>query len=223
MDSMLLPASPADLPPIDSKARPVRLGFAGDLMQHEQQTHDDFHRSYSRIAPYLRSFELMIGNLEFPVDSSIPAGPDPGTLRFNGSTSHLDAIADAGFDILQTANNHCFDRGLAGMLRTLDAVEGRGIRAVGTARSLDSLRAGPLLVRVNGVTIAFRAYTRILNVQVAGAEPGPRRRPVPGPRGRGPSGGGGLSGCIGALGEGVLRSTHRVAMRYSARHDRRRV
>lgn len=163
-DSIPRAATTADLPAVDSHARPIRLGFVGDLMQYKEQTQDDFHESYARIAPYLRSFDLTIGNLEFPVDSTLPPRPDPGTHRFNGSTRHLDAIADAGFDVLQTANNHCFDRGVIGMVRTLEAVESRGMRAVGTARSRDALWAGPLLMRVNGLTIAFRAYTQVLNV-----------------------------------------------------------
>jgi poly-gamma-glutamate synthesis protein (capsule biosynthesis protein) len=133
------------------------------------------------VAPHLRALDLAVGNLEFPVDSTLPAGPDPGTVRFNGCSAHLDAIADAGFDVLQTANNHSADRGLDGLLQTLVAVRSRGMRPVGTAESVEALRTEPVLVHAKGVRIAFRAYTMPLNYYLDGRgrpEWAPRDLPV---------------------------------------------
>jgi poly-gamma-glutamate synthesis protein (capsule biosynthesis protein) len=158
-DSIPAPASTADLPPIAGGGERIRMGFVGDLMQHEPQRHDDFRRSYALVAPHLRSLDLAVGNLEFPVDSTLPVGPDPGTVRFNGSTAHLDAIAGAGFDVLQTANNHAHDRGREGLLRTLDAVRTRGLTPVGTAVTRERLHADPILVPVKGMRLGFRAYS----------------------------------------------------------------
>jgi poly-gamma-glutamate synthesis protein (capsule biosynthesis protein) len=166
-DSIPPPADSAQLPPVPPGPIRIRLGFAGDLMQHMEQRRDDFQRSYSLVAPYLRGLDLAVANLEFPVDSTLPPGPDPGTFRFNGSPTHLDAIASAGFDVLQTANNHTNDRGPIGALRTLAAIRSRGMQAVGTAPTRDSLAATPLLVAVNGVRIAFRAYTIPPNTYLA--------------------------------------------------------
>jgi poly-gamma-glutamate capsule biosynthesis protein CapA/YwtB (metallophosphatase superfamily) len=158
-DSLLAPASPADLPALPAGPIRIRLGFTGDLMQHAEQRTDDFHRSYALVAPYLRSLDLAVGNLEFPVDSTLPVGPDPGTVRFNGSTEHLDAIADAGLDVLQTANNHSHDRGRGGLLRTLESLRSRGLRPVGTAATRAALEDEPVVVEVGGAKVAFRAYT----------------------------------------------------------------
>ncbi|HEX2451863.1 MAG TPA: CapA family protein [Gemmatimonadales bacterium] len=101
------------------------------------------------------------------MDSTLPAGPDPRTVRFNGTTAHLDAIASAGFDVAQTANSRTDDRGPSGMLRTLHAVQSRSMRPVGTAPSRDSLAAAPVLVDVNGVRLAFPAYTIAPNVYLS--------------------------------------------------------
>ncbi|HET8624326.1 MAG TPA: CapA family protein [Gemmatimonadales bacterium] len=163
-DSIPPAADPAAVPAAQAGGARIRLGFVGDLMQTEAQRHDDFRRSYAGVAPHLRVLDLAVGNLEFPVDSTLPVGPDPGTVRFNGSTAHLDAIADAGFDVLQTANNHCNDRGIPGLLRTLAAVRGRGMQPVGTATSRDSLDAVPVVVEIKGIPIGFRAYTMVPNV-----------------------------------------------------------
>lgn len=161
-DSLPAPADAAALPGAATEP-PARLGFVGDIMQHRRQAEDDFSASYAAIAPLLRAFDLTVGNLEFPVDTTQPVGPPPRSTRFNGSPAHLDALAAAGFDVLSTANNHSFDGGEAGLVATLAELERRGIRPIGTARSLEEL-ARPAVVQVGGVRIALRAYTRLLNV-----------------------------------------------------------
>jgi poly-gamma-glutamate synthesis protein (capsule biosynthesis protein) len=151
--------SRSDLPRVQGGGTRIRIGFVGDLMQHEEQRRDDYRRSYALVAPRLRALQLAVGNLEFPVDSTLPVGPDPGTVRFNGSPAHLDAIADAGFDVLQVANNHANDRGAEGLLRTLSALEGRGIQAVGGAESPSALEHHAVVRDVGGIRLGFRAYT----------------------------------------------------------------
>ena len=158
-DSIPPAPSRSDLPPVPPGGNRIRLGFVGDLMQHEEQRRDDHRRSYALVAPRLRALHLAVGNLEFPVDSTLPIGPDPGTARFNGSPAHLDAIADAGFDVLQVANNHANDRGPEGLLRTLAALEGRGIQAVGGAQNTSALEQHPVIRDVSGIRLGFRAYT----------------------------------------------------------------
>jgi poly-gamma-glutamate capsule biosynthesis protein CapA/YwtB (metallophosphatase superfamily) len=158
-DSIPTPAAAEDLPSPPPGGLRIRLGFAGDLMQFGEQRNDDFRGSYALVAPHIRSLDLAVGNLEFPVDSTLPAGPDPGTVRFNGSPAHLDAIVEAGFDVAQTANNHTYDRGLDGLLRTLASVRARGLRPVGTDTTRARLDADPVLVEVKGVRLAFRAYS----------------------------------------------------------------
>jgi poly-gamma-glutamate synthesis protein (capsule biosynthesis protein) len=162
-DAIPTPASASELPRLTAAGNRIRLGFVGDLLQYSEQRNDDFRRSYSLVAPHLRSLDLAAGNLEFPVDSTLPAGPDPGTVRFNGSPAHLDAIVDAGFDVVQTANNHTYDRGTNGMLRTLASVRGRGLRTVGTDTSRERLDTVPVLIAIRGARLAFRAYSMPLN------------------------------------------------------------
>jgi poly-gamma-glutamate synthesis protein (capsule biosynthesis protein) len=131
-------------------------------MQHRGQAADDFHACYAELAPLLRGFDLAMGNLEFPVDPSRPIGPDPGTTRFNGSPAHLGALADAGFDLLATANNHAYDQGIAGLEETVKQIGRRGMVPVGTADSLG--RLAPVMTTVNGVRIGVVAYTIPTNV-----------------------------------------------------------
>ena len=155
-------ADPAELFREPGPAGPViRLGFAGDIMQHRAQAQSDFQASYAHIKPLIESFDLSVGNLEFPVHPERPVGPPIRSVRFNGSPDHLDALASSGFDVLSTSNNHAFDQGLEGVAATLDALEDRELIAVGTGDTggSDALK----MVEIGGLRIGFAAYTRSPN------------------------------------------------------------
>ena len=71
--------------------------------------------------------------------------------------SHLKALAAAGFDVLVTANNHAFDQGLAGAIRTVEEITKAGMVAVGTGSTWEE--AGPRILEVKGTKLAIAAYT----------------------------------------------------------------
>jgi hypothetical protein len=76
------------------------------------------------------------------------------------SDEYLQAIKDAGFDILLTANNHCLDRGKKGMERTIQLLDSSGIRYAGTYKNLSERRQRyPLFINRNGFRIALLNYT----------------------------------------------------------------
>jgi len=155
------PASVLELPPApaDTAASAVLL-FGGDIMQHRRQAGDDFKASYAGIAPLVSRADLAVANLEFPVDTTRPIGPAPGSTTFNGSAGHVEAIAGAGFDLLQTANNHLYDQGADGVANTWRLLRSRGLEPVGTAPTLTELERAPIVVReVRGLRIGFVAYT----------------------------------------------------------------
>lgn len=151
-------ASPAGLRPPADTGNIVRFAFTGDIMQHHAQRDDDFAVSYGRIAPSLRGFAAVVGNLEFPVDSTAAVGPARGSTTFNGSAAHLSALAAAGFTVLSVANNHALDQGPAGLARTVAAIQGRGMAALGAAGPGGAEQA-PVVVRAHGLAVALLAYS----------------------------------------------------------------
>lgn len=144
----------------------VTLGFTGDVMVHGQQIKaarqpDGTYAMpglFDAVAPFTTSPDWMAGNLETNVAGE-DLGGYTGYPRFNSPPSILDELRRAGFDLLQTTNNHCLDRGALGARRTLEAVDRYGFRRVGTYLSLDERRAPWTSVDVGGVRIAFLAYT----------------------------------------------------------------
>ncbi|MCB9673773.1 MAG: CapA family protein [Alphaproteobacteria bacterium] len=146
-------------------ARAVEIAMVGDVMQHGMQLkasrQDDgstsWHGVFDPVAPLLRGADLALANLETPIDASQDFGGFP---LFNAPESLLVALREAGFDVLQTANNHCLDRGRAGALATLEAVERHGFGSAGTWKSAEARDTPWVLRELPGpVTVAFLAYT----------------------------------------------------------------
>lgn len=151
-------AAAAQPPLATSEAGAVaRLVFVGDIMQHGSQADDDFASRYEPVASWLRSADLAIGNLEFPVDPERPVARRLDSVQFNGSPRHLDALAACGFDLLSTANNHCFDQGWDGLRRTQEELARRGVLAVGNLEGV--AQETPVVFRLAGLNVGFFAYS----------------------------------------------------------------
>lgn len=142
----------------------MNLLFVGDIMQHQQQLESAFRDSltfnyeecFKQIKPIIEQADLSIANLE--VTLGLP--PYTGYPQFSSPKELAIAIQDAGFDIVLTANNHCLDRGLKGVISTIKTLDSLGIAHCGTYldhADRDSLY--PLIIEKNGIRIAFLNYT----------------------------------------------------------------
>lgn len=140
--------------------------FAGDAMQHQAQLdkakelgNGDYNYSdcFTLISPFIKEADYAVCNLEVPLGG----GKDySGYPCFSSPDSFAQALSDAGFDMLLTANNHCLDRRGKAAIRTLDALDSLKIDHVGTFRNVlerDSLV--PLIKDINGFKVAFLNYT----------------------------------------------------------------
>jgi poly-gamma-glutamate synthesis protein (capsule biosynthesis protein) len=68
------------------------------------------------------------------------------------------ALADTGYDACSTASNHTYDRGGAGVDRTLDALDAAGVLHAGSARSPGEAEAITTMT-VGGADVALLSYT----------------------------------------------------------------
>lgn len=174
--------APTEAPTPEPTATPeptptvITIGAIGDIMMMSAQINGaynaetdsyDFSRSFQGVANQFRSVDLMCGNYE-----STLAGKDAGySLKkrederadtFNAPDVIIDNLKDIGFDFLSTGNNHALDRGMPGLLRTLDVLDEKGVYHTGTAHSNEE-RDTPLIIDVKGVKIGFIAPTEIIN------------------------------------------------------------
>lgn len=141
--------------------------FAGDAMQHQAQLDQallegdgkryDYSECFRWIAPEITEADYAVVNLEVPLGG----GPRySGYPCFSAPDSFAQALADAGFDMMLTANNHCLDSGMKAARRTLTALDSLGIDHAGTFHdATDRSKKVPLIKEINGIRFGFLNYT----------------------------------------------------------------
>jgi poly-gamma-glutamate synthesis protein (capsule biosynthesis protein) len=113
------------------------------------------------VADELAGPDLLFANLETPVaprQGKVWAGP----FSFNAPPAAVRALRDAGLDLVSVANNHIFDRRRRGLLQTLAHLDVLGVWHVGAGPA--PWEAGPRVLEVEGVRVAFLAWTQHLNL-----------------------------------------------------------
>lgn len=148
-------------------AKKAELLFAGDAMQHQAQLDRakelgegrgyDYSDCFTLIAPTVTKADYAVCNLEVPLGG----GPDyTGYPCFSAPDSYAEALRDAGFDMMLTANNHCLDRRDKAARRTLKALDRIGLDHIGTYHDrADRDTLVPFIKDINGFKIGFLNYT----------------------------------------------------------------
>jgi poly-gamma-glutamate synthesis protein (capsule biosynthesis protein) len=143
----------------------LSLLFLGDIMQHDSQISDAFDKSTGAydyapclqfIKPYVEAVDLAIGNLEV----TLAGKPYKGYPQFSAPDELAMALKKIGMDVLVTSNNHCVDRGRAGLERTIDILDSLEIAHTGTFKTLTQKnKTHPLLIEKSGFRLALLNYT----------------------------------------------------------------
>ena len=138
----------------------VTLFIVGDIMSHRAVSKSAEEHGFSSFFRHLEDrierADLAIGNLEFPLAGK----PYTGYPAFSGPDEYAQYLSDIGFDIFLTANNHILDKGTAGIRRTIEVLERKGLTYTGIAADerADTL-LNPLMLHVRGVRIAIVNFT----------------------------------------------------------------
>ena len=116
----------------------------------------DFSATIADVVPSLPTADLTVGNFE---------GNFFGDPYSAATASYPDAfatlLANAGFDILQTANSYTIYNGIKGMARTKQVIEDTGMSALGSFTSNADRKSNQVVVReVNGIRFAFVGFTK---------------------------------------------------------------
>ncbi|MBS7526572.1 CapA family protein [Fusibacter paucivorans] len=144
----------------------IWLAATGDIMFHGPQIKAayradtdtyDFKKSFANVAPYLNAADYTMGNFETTTASREKGFS--GYPAFNAPDATLDAIKWAGYDFLTTANNHCLDRGLFGIERTIEQMRLREIAQSGTFLQAETEAPRYHTTTVKGIKLAIFAVT----------------------------------------------------------------
>lgn len=142
----------------------IKVSFLGDimcepLMLKAAKGKDggyDFSDVFNQVRGFLAESDYVIGNLETPL-----AGNDARYVHelfsFNAPDEFAIAIKDAGVNFVSTSNNHCMDRGLKGLQRTVRTLDGIGLCHDGTHENPGTHE--PFIATVKDSRIAVIPYT----------------------------------------------------------------
>ena len=161
------------LTPLVPAERPsFTVAFTGDILLHMPVNYAaanygknsgkkyDFEPMFSAIKPIISAADLGICHLEVPLHpDSINLSGYPG---FQGPAEIADAIVAAGYEGCSVASNHSYDRGVNGVINTLDVLTSRGLGYDGMAYD-PADRLAAQTYEVGGVTVAHLSYADWLN------------------------------------------------------------
>lgn len=142
----------------------ARIMANGDLLYHipiyrtalkEDGTYD-FHENFEYVKPWLKQADLVIGDFEGTVNKDHYLAGYP---LFNAPGEVMDAIKDAGYQVLDLAHNHILDSQIEGVFSTADAIEKAGMAPIGVYTHEPREKAPIVIKEVNGIKIALLAYS----------------------------------------------------------------
>lgn len=159
-------ATPSPTPtPKKLGSKTITVAAIGDVMAHITQIKSaydaktgtyDFDSYYQDVKSELESPDLTVGNMEGTLGGKEMTYS--GYPMFNCPESMVTALKKVGVDVLTTANNHCLDRRIPGLLKTIEFLDSFGIKHTGTfANEGDNQKA--LIMDVKGIKIGILAYT----------------------------------------------------------------
>lgn len=118
---------------------------------------------FQHTMPLLRSADIRFVNLESQLSDQKGETQSPWVaLVFTGPPSGADALAEAGIQVVSTANNHAWDYGKKALFETLDNLDRAGVKHVGTGRTREDAYAPAIVASKNG-RVAFIAVTGMWN------------------------------------------------------------
>lgn len=142
----------------------VTINFVGDVM-----IGDSFHmigigvgstmakpgaeNIFTKVIPLLEKADLNVGNFECNFSHKTDFSPLVLTPYLAYSPDHVQYLKDAGFHILNMANNHTMQYGKEAFLYTENLLNHHGIKTIGTARSPVTI------IKIGNIRFAFLGYS----------------------------------------------------------------
>lgn len=117
----------------------------------------DYSNVFLDVLPVLSGADLTLMNFEGNV-----YGPPYGTQQSSAPATLLQALKNAGVDILQTANTEALTNGLLGLAATNQAIRDAGMAPLGTYADNEEFEQhqGFQIYEIRGIRIALVAFTK---------------------------------------------------------------
>ena len=158
-----VPPTTTEPPQPEEVIATATIASQGDLLMHQPVfitcRQGDGSYNFESIFRYskdlITSYDYAVANLEttFGGDDFVYQG----NPAFNCPDELADSVVEAGYDMLQTVNNHCGDTMKAGVIRTLEHSRSKGLATLGT--QLNDEEPKYTIVDVNGIKVGMVGYS----------------------------------------------------------------
>lgn len=150
----------------------LKISFTGDLIllremieraYNNETGNYEFDAMFEHVRDIWKNSDLSIGVFEGPLCGaeygySTSNFDDNVPLALNFPDSFAESVKKAGINLVSLANNHIFDMGIEGGLRTPDILDKIGLDHVGFFKDKDSFHK-PKIIKLHGKKIGILAYT----------------------------------------------------------------
>ncbi len=141
----------------------MKIMFVGDVslgeyymsFGHGPRTFADTGNLFAKVKTIFDSADMVVGNLEAPITSLNYNKNEPESIVLKASPHHAGQLKDAGFKVMQVANNHTVQHGNDGFDETLKTLKKAGISSVGVNQQK------PVVIEHEGLKIAFMAASDV--------------------------------------------------------------
>lgn len=130
----------------------LELLAVGDIFL---QTRTDKY-PFENVGSILKGKDILFGNLETVLSKR--GNPLPKRVSLRTDPEKVRYLMDAGFSIVNIANNHIMDYGELGLLDTIDVLEKSGIQFVGAGRNIGEA-ISPITFEKNDARLGFVGFT----------------------------------------------------------------
>lgn len=146
--------------------KPFKIGFFGDIFCNTTEALDSVVNQdpFFFIERWIKSLDFTTANLETTIGNKTNGFP-----KFSANELLLDCLKEK-IDLLFTANNHCFDFGIDGLINTVVLLDKHKFQHLGTSKPSKIRRF--LDVSLNGFDITFLNYTTTINGKTEKNMPG---------------------------------------------------
>jgi len=113
----------------------------------------DYNTDFQYVSSIFEASDLAMGNFE----GTLNGPPYSGFPSFSAPDAIADALFTAGFRVICTANNHCIDKGMDGLIRTASVFRDAGLTVIGTRP--DTTSPMDTVEDLGGIKVGLLNYT----------------------------------------------------------------
>jgi poly-gamma-glutamate capsule biosynthesis protein CapA/YwtB (metallophosphatase superfamily) len=166
--------APDSIPSLGEEEQTITIKAVGDIIPGTNFPNYRLPRNPNQLLPnsvrsYLQGADILFGNFESSLTNYPYSSKDISrgqTFAFRSPPAYAQLFAEAGFDVLNIANNHTMDFGVVGQRDTIQNLEATGIKTLGHKNQILYLEVNQIPIAMIGFT-TYDLYNSVHNLKAA--------------------------------------------------------